>query len=87
MYHKIGLPDGAFPILDKVIVNGPGTLEAYAVLKNEAKVGHDAGFDIMWNYEKFLVDGDGKPVMRYASDASPLDAEEDIRKLLGLHSR
>ena len=41
-------------------------------------------FDIAWNYEKFLVDGDGRPVGRYASDADPLTAEGDIKQLLGL---
>jgi len=85
MYHKVGLPAGAFPVFDKITANGPGTLEAYAVLKQGAKRGHDAGFDIMWNYEKFLVDGTGTPVSRYASTASPLEAEADIRKLLGLY--
>ena len=82
MYHKVGLAPGSFPVFDKIIANGPGTLEAYAILKTGAKKGHDAGFDIMWNYEKFLVDSTGKPVKRYASTASPLEAEEDIRSLL-----
>lgn len=84
LYHKIGLPQGAFPVFDKVTTNGPGTLETYTVLKSGVKKGHDAGFDLEWNYAKFLVDGNGVPVQRYASDASPLDAEGDIRKLLGL---
>ena len=84
MYHKTGLPEGAFPIFDKVIVNGPGAAEVYAVLKNGAKVGHDAGFDVMWNYEKFVVDASGTPVNRYASTDSPLEAEGLIRTLLGL---
>lgn len=83
IYHKLNLPFGAFPTFDKVVVNGPGALETYAVLKAAAK-GHDTGFDIMWNYEKFLVDADGIPRFRYASNASPLEAEKDIRKLLGL---
>ena len=84
MYHKVGLPPSAFTVFDKGVVNGPGTMEPYTVAKNQAKQGHDAGFDVMWNYEKFLVDGAGKSVNRYASDASPLAAEGDIRKLLGL---
>jgi len=86
MYHKVDLPVGSFPIFDKVTVNGPGTLEAYAVLKQGAKSGHDAGFDVMWNYEKFLVDGEGKPVYRYSSTASPLEAECQIKQLLKISS-
>jgi len=84
MYHKTGLPEGAFPIFDKVIVNGPGAAEVYAILKTGAKIGHDAGFDVMWNYEKFVVDGNGKPLTRYSSTDSPLSAEGVIRTLLGL---
>lgn len=38
------------------------------------------------NAEKFLADGDGRPVARFASDADPLEAEPQIRKLLGLHA-
>jgi len=83
IYHKVGVAAGTFPTFDTAIVNGPGTLETFAVLKGKAK-GHDTGFDIAWNYEKFVIDGNGVPVGRYASDASPLDAEDDIRQLLGL---
>jgi glutathione peroxidase-family protein len=38
----------------------------------------------MWNYEKFLVDGTGVPIKRYASTTDPMHAEADVRKLLGL---
>jgi len=88
MSHKLNFTAGTstpgFTVLDKVDVNGPGTLEAYAVLKTGANRGHDAGFDIMWNYEKFVVDANGIPVSRFASSDSPLKAEADIRQLLGL---
>ena len=78
-----GLAPGSFPVFDKVTVNGPGTLPLYALLKNHA-TGHDAGFDVMWNYEKFVVDSEGRPTGRYASDADPMRAEPEIRRLLGL---
>ena len=83
IYHKVGVEYGVFPAFDKVLVNGPGSLETFAVLKTSAK-GHDTGFDIAWNYEKFVVDAHGVPVGRYSSDTSPLDAEDVIRQLLGL---
>lgn len=83
MFHKIQLPAGSFPCFDKTDVNGPDTPEAYAILKTNTP-GHDAGFDIMWNYEKFVVAPNGSGVARFASDADPMDAEPIIRKLLGL---
>jgi glutathione peroxidase len=46
MYHKVGLPEGSFPIFDKIDANGPQQPETYAVLKNGATTGHDAGFDV-----------------------------------------
>ena len=87
MYHKMGVEPDAFPVFDKTIVNGPGTLEAYAILKTGATSGHDANFDIAWNYAKFLVDGDGVPVERYASEDDPRVAEDEIRRLLGLDDK
>lgn len=81
LFHKIGLPPGSLPVFDKGDPNGPGSLEPFIVAK-----GHTKGHDVAWNYEKFLADGDGKPVARYASDADPLDAEPQIRKLLGLQA-
>ena len=79
--QKLQRPYGSLPCFDKTDVNGPGAPEAYRILKSSA-TGHDKGYDIMWNYEKFLVDSTGNPVKRYASTASPLEAEEDIRSLL-----
>ena len=83
LFHKIGLPPGSFPVFDKVDVNGPGTVEPFTLCKDKAK-GHDEENDIAWNYEKFVVDGDGKPVARFASGTDPLDAEPTIKRLLGL---
>ena len=81
-YHKLNITEGALPafVFDKVIVNGPGTLEAFAVLKG------GGGQDIAWNYEKFLVGADGKVVKRYLSAESPKAAEAEIRRLVGLDS-
>ena len=84
MYLKMGVKADAFPVFDKVDVNGPDSLTTFAILKDKAKGTDHAGSDIAWNYEKFLVDGDGKPLERYSSGQSPLVAEKAIRKLLGL---
>jgi len=78
MYHKCGLPAGAFPVFDKVRVIGPGSLEAFTILQG----GGGPGKEIGWNYAKFLVDAKGVLVKRYASEADPMTAEDDIKALL-----
>ncbi|KAI6680413.1 hypothetical protein NL676_034294 [Syzygium grande] len=69
-----------FPIFDKVDVNGPGTAPVYQFLKSTA--GGFLGDLIKWNFEKFLVDKNGKVVERYPPTTSPFQIEKDIQKLL-----
>ncbi|KAL8499373.1 hypothetical protein ACS0TY_022374 [Phlomoides rotata] len=69
-----------FPIFDKVDVNGPSTAPVYQFLKSNA--GGFLGDLIKWNFEKFLVDKNGKVVERYAPTTSPLQIEKDIQKLV-----
>ncbi|VFQ79605.1 unnamed protein product [Cuscuta campestris] len=69
-----------FPIFDKVDVNGPNTAPVYNFLKSSA--GGFLGGLIKWNFEKFLVDKNGKVVERYAPTTSPFQIEKDIQKLL-----
>jgi len=38
--------------------------------------------DIRWNFEKFLIDGSGVPVIRFNSEYLPHDIEPDIQDLL-----
>lgn len=42
---------------------------------------------IKWNFSKFLVARDGKPVKRFAHTMSPMKMEKDIRYHLGLDRR
>lgn len=37
---------------------------------------------IKWNFSKFLVDAEGKPIKRYAPTVEPKDIEPDIKALL-----
>ncbi|WCJ30407.1 glutathione peroxidase 1 [Euphorbia peplus] len=69
-----------FPIFDKVDVNGPNTAPIYQFLKSSA--GGFLGDLIKWNFEKFLVDKNGKVVERYPPTTSPFQIEKDIQKLL-----
>ena len=57
-----------FPLLEKQEVNGAGRSELYQFL-----VGSEAGggTNIGWNFEKFLVNRDGKVVGRYSSKVTP----------------
>ncbi|CAM8895218.1 unnamed protein product [Rhodiola kirilowii] len=69
-----------FPIFDKVDVNGPFTAPVYQFLKSSS--GGFLGDIVKWNFEKFLVDKDGKVFERYAPTTSPLQIEKDIKKLI-----
>lgn len=69
-----------FPIFDKVDVNGPNTAPVYQFLK--ANAGGFLGDLIKWNFEKFLLDKNGKVVERYPPTTSPFQIEKDIQKLL-----
>ncbi|CAN4075731.1 unnamed protein product [Withania somnifera] len=69
-----------FPIFDKVDVNGPNTAPVYQFLKSST--GGFLGDLVKWNFEKFLVDKNGKVVERYPPTTSPFQIEKDIQKLL-----
>ncbi|KAK9077814.1 hypothetical protein SSX86_006152 [Deinandra increscens subsp. villosa] len=71
-----------FPIFDKVDVNGPFTAPVYQFLKSSS--GGFLGDLVKWNFEKFLVDKNGKVVERYPPTTSPLQIE-NFKNLL-LHS-
>lgn len=57
----------------QVDVNGPNTAPLYQFLKSSA--GGFLGGLIKWNFEKFLVDKNGKVVERYMPTTSPFQIE------------
>ncbi|XP_028792674.1 probable phospholipid hydroperoxide glutathione peroxidase [Neltuma alba] len=69
-----------FPIFDKVDVNGPNTAPVYQFLKSNA--GGFLGDLVKWNFEKFLVDKNGKVINRYPPTTSPFQIEKDVQRLL-----
>ena len=69
-----------FPMFQKIEVNGAGTDPLYKWLKRETP-GSD-NRDIEWNFAKFLIGRDGKPVRRFADKMMPADLTADIEKLL-----
>jgi glutathione peroxidase len=63
-----------FPLADKIDVNGPERHPLYDVLTGHPDAEGEAG-DIQWNFEKFLVDADGKVVARFRPRTTP-DSDE-----------
>jgi glutathione peroxidase len=61
-----------FPMTSKVDVNGSERHPLYDVLTQEPDAKGEAG-DITWNFEKFLVDGDGAVVGRFRPQVDPHD--------------
>ena len=70
-----------FPVFTKVEVNGKEAHPLFKYLKAEAP-GLLGSKNIKWNFTKFLVDKEGKPVKRYAPKDSPKSFAKDIEKLL-----
>lgn len=70
-----------FPIFEKVDVNGEKEHPLFNFLKSELP-GLLGSKKIKWNFTKFLIDSEGKPVKRYAPTVKPRDIEIDLIKLL-----
>lgn len=65
-----------FPLFEKIDVNGEHRSAVYAELTKSADAEGYTG-DIRWNFEKFLLDGDGNVVARFGPRTEP-DAPEVI---------
>lgn len=70
-----------FPLFSKIDVNGDKASPVYNYLK-ESLPGILGSKAIKWNFTKFLVDKNGKPVERYAPTDKPNDILKDIKKIL-----
>jgi len=62
--------DVNFPMFSKIEVNGDGAAPLYRLLK-DAQPGDGDTADIMWNFEKVVVAGDGSIVARFAPPTTP----------------
>ncbi|WP_329174789.1 glutathione peroxidase [Streptomyces sp. NBC_01477] len=60
----------SFPLLAKADVNGANRHPLYAELTQLPDAAGEAG-DITWNFEKFLVNGDGVAVSRFRPAVAP----------------
>ncbi|KAF8802470.1 glutathione peroxidase-like protein [Phlegmacium glaucopus] len=70
-----------FPLMKKSDVNGDTTNEVYKWLKNE-KSGLLGLTRIKWNFEKFLIDKNGKVVERWASVTTPASIDAEVAKII-----
>jgi glutathione peroxidase len=64
----------SFPMTEKLEVNGPGRHPLYGVLSATVDGAGEAG-DVQWNFEKFLVSPDGRPVARFRPTVEPESQE------------
>lgn len=60
----------SFPMSSKLEVNEPGRHPLYRLLAGE---GAEFPGDITWNFEKFLVGGDGRVLARFSPRTTPED--------------
>ncbi|GCD90099.1 glutathione peroxidase [Nocardioides sp. LS1] len=63
----------SFPLTEKIEVNGDERHPIYDDLVQVPNEKGEAG-DITWNFEKFLIDGDGNVVARFNPGVQPDDA-------------
>ena len=66
----------SFPIFEKVEVNGPATHPVFRYLKDQLP--GVLGGRLKWNFTKFLIGRDGKPLKRFAPISTPEKMEAAI---------
>ena len=72
----------SFPMFSKTEVNGENAHPIYKYLKN--RLPGVFGKNIKWNFAKFLIDRNGKPVKRFSPTTIPEKLVKDIEKYLKL---
>jgi glutathione peroxidase len=70
-----------FQMFSKVDVNGKNAHPIYKYLKNELKGCLWNG--IKWNFTKFLIDSNGKPLKRFSPITKPEEIDKYLRTILG----
>ena len=71
-----------FQMFEKIKVNGKDAHPVFKYLKKSLPAWY--GSRINWNFTKFLVGPDGKPVKRYSPATTPKKLEPEIRSMLSL---
>ena len=71
----------SFPMFSKIEVNGDGACELYQMLR-DAMPDEEGKNDIGWNFTKFLIDGEGTVIARFAPTVTPEEIGEHLEALL-----
>ncbi len=74
--------DVTFPLFTKIEVNGDNADPLYKFLKT-AQPGASPRSDIGWNFTKFLIDSNGRPVSRFDSRVTPDKIDPAVQALVG----
>ncbi|KAB8137985.1 glutathione peroxidase [Gracilibacillus oryzae] len=70
----------SFPMFAKIDVRGKN---AHPLFKHLTKAAPGIISDqVKWNFTKFLIDGEGNVIKRYAPKTEPKDIEDDIKELI-----
>ena len=70
-----------FPIFEKVDVKGEDAHPLFKYLTSEKK-GLLGSESIKWNFTKFLINKEGKPIARFAPNTTPEKSSKEIENLL-----
>ena len=68
-------------MFSKIEVNGDNAAPLYQFLR-EGAPNEDGSTEIKWNFEKFLVDREGKVVRRYGTGITPEEIAKDLGEYL-----
>lgn len=64
----------SFPMMDKVDVNGEDRHPLFTELTQVPDADGEAG-DVLWNFEKWVIGFDGRPVARFRPRTEPTDPQ------------
>jgi len=70
----------SFPMFSKIEVNGKNTHPIYKYLKGE--LSGLFGSKIKWNFTKFLIDSNGKPIKRFSPTTVPEKIDQYLINIL-----
>lgn len=69
-----------FPMFAKIDVNGENAHEIYKFLKKQ--LNGTFGSRIKWNFTKFLIDRNGKPIKRFSPQTKPEKIDLYLEKII-----
>ncbi len=64
----------SFPMMQKVEVKGPGIHPVFSWLTQKIKNGSE-DIEVSWNFQKFLIDENGRLLKSLSPETSPLDEQ------------